>query len=203
MRTPGVIKCKNDPDGINTMPTAGTLPHCHEGSITPSWPAAAIKGPARELFTAGLSSGASSIPAGLKIGSAVGGGHVDRVRAAQLAGAYGLYSDKSAIQGIGLFANVDIKAGQLVIPIAIEAAARANGNVQVAIYDNAAIVNHCWMGNTVLQSVSTNLDVDNGFGSYHRFSLKAVQDIPRGTELTSDYRTAPWFLKQAPAHWAC
>ena len=91
----------------------------------------------------------------------------------------------------------------MIIPIAIEAATRANSGHAIGIYGFAEIVNHCWEGNTILRSEAANLDADDGYGSYYRFALVASQNIKAGIELTSDYRIAPWFLKQAPPQWRC
>lgn len=82
-----------------------------------------------------------------------------------------------------MYSKVAIAAGSIVLPNAIEAAARANGDRSLSIYKYASHVNHCWVGNSFLQSEVADLTVDNGMGAYHRFSLIAAVAVPAGVEL--------------------
>ena len=93
---------------------------------------------------------------------------------------------------------------------AIEAGTRAGGQTLLVVYEYASHVNHCWSGNIYLRSEAAQLGtVDGGYGSYYRFSLVALLDIPADTELVLDYRLAPWFFLRTGrrgshlATWAC
>jgi hypothetical protein len=55
-----------------------------------------------------------------------------------------LYLGPSAIQGVGLFCKEAVAAGAIILPLAIEAASRGNGDRQLSIYEFASHVNHCW-----------------------------------------------------------
>eukprot|EP01045_Picozoa_sp_COSAG04_P015165 COSAG04_NODE_1181_length_7897_cov_13.266992_1_plen_63_part_00 len=61
------------------------------------------------------------------------------------------------MQGVGLFCHEAIAAGTTILSLAIEAASRANGERELAIYQFAEHVNHCWEGNTFLRSVAADL----------------------------------------------
>jgi hypothetical protein len=104
---------------------------------------------------------------------------------------------------MGLFTRQAIPAGMTILPLAIEAASRANGDVKLDIYRFAVHINHCWHGNTYARSDVADLTVDGGLGAYYRFSVVASVDIPAGAELLTDYRLAPWFVQQAHASWGC
>jgi hypothetical protein len=45
---------------------------------------------------------------------------------------------------MGLYSKEPVKAGAVILPLAIEAASRANGDRKLSIYKFAAHVNHCW-----------------------------------------------------------
>jgi hypothetical protein len=114
-----------------------------------------------------------------------------------------LYVAASGVHGKGVFTRQPILGGTTILPIAFEAASRANGDVKLDIYTFASQINHCWQGNTYARSEAADVNVDGGMGSYYRFSVVASVDIAAGAELFTDYRLAPWFVQQPIDKWRC
>eukprot|EP01051_Picozoa_sp_SAG22_P019607 SAG22_NODE_3674_length_1583_cov_12.278302_1_plen_164_part_00 len=116
-------------------------------------------------------------------------------------------------------AREDIPAHATILPNAIEALASplleqnqswagehlCFFSCRLWIYGDAVKVNHCWDGNTVLLSKRAALFSPGvGGGGYFAFALVAgPRPIAAGTELVSDYREAPWFIRRADRSWRC
>lgn len=53
-------------------------------------------------------------------------------------------SEGKFVRQVGLYSKVPVKSNMVVLPLAIEAASRANGDRKLSIYQFASHVNHCW-----------------------------------------------------------
>lgn len=209
-----IVMCGNTgPDNRVGMPTSGKLPHCAGGLLHSVYqPRGSDKqgpaGTAESLFMrsqknpeARHATGPTELQRSKKLRG-------DLLAEAKLATAAVdpkrlLKIATSRVHGKGVFARQPISAGMVILPVAIEAGSRANGDVKLDIYTFAAQINHCWRGNTYARSEAADLTVDGGLGSYYRFSVVASVDIPTGTELVTDYRLAPWFVQQPMDKWRC
>ena len=87
---------------------------------------------------------------------------------------------KSNIQGVGVFANKSIKKDER-IGLAFEHKKNKSGFVYPDITPEfGSLINHCEINDT------TYLKEDN-----NKFYIHAKKNIPKGTELTSNYNNAP------------
>jgi len=209
-----IVLCGNSgPDGRSGMATSGKLPHCAAGLLhsvyrpRPNGLAVAA-GPAATAESLFMRSQKPPAASG-KRRTALRGG-LDLIPQAKTGRGKGtvvdprqLFIARSGVHGKGVFTRRAISAGATILPLAIEAGSRANGDVRSDIYTYAAQINHCWSGNTYARSEAADLTVDGGLGSYYQFSVVALVDIEAGAELFTDYRLAPWFVQQPVDKWSC
>lgn len=90
------------------------------------------------------------------------------------------YLDKSNIQGVGIFMNINIPVNY-VIDIAIKD--------WYYITQFGSKINHSWNPNCI--------QVQNG-SNYYIISKRPIQ---KGEEITIDYRNAPSWIKKPDANW--
>lgn len=198
-----IVMCGNTgPDNMVGFPTSGKLPHCAGGALYSVYRSSgSVKqgsGTAESLFVrAQKASRVTPVAAGSKMlrGDSPTSATVDPKSL--------LYVAASGVHGKGVFTRQPILGGTTILPIAFEAASRANGDVKLDIYTFASQINHCWQGNTYARSEAADVNVDGGMGSYYRFSVVASVDIAAGAELFTDYRLAPWFVQQPIDKWRC
>ena len=206
-----IVMCGNTgPDNRVGMPTSGKLPHCAGGVLYSVYRSRGnVKqgsGTAESLFVRAQKSSRITPVAGSTVyerskmlrGDSLAADTSTTTDPKSL-----LYTAASGVHGKGVFARQPISAGTTILPIAFEAASRANGDVKLDIYTFASQINHCWQGNTYARSEAADVTVDDWMGSYYRFSVVASVDIAAGAELLTDYRLAPWFVQQPIDKWKC
>jgi SET domain-containing protein len=89
------------------------------------------------------------------------------------------YISKSHIDGVGLFAAVNVFPGDT-LGVAIDGR---------TITPMGSKINHSWSPNCRIRAVG------------HQWILYVVRPVPQGTEFTVDYRDTPDFIKKPMVHW--
>lgn len=90
------------------------------------------------------------------------------------------YISKSHIDGVGVFAAVNVFPGDT-IGVAIDE--------RRTVTPMGTKINHAWTPNCQLYKVG------------NQWLLVAVRPVPQGTELTADYRYTPDFIRKPMSHW--